>query len=61
MIKLNLYEHEELYKELLSRGFVHYCNTDGCYNRCTYTELKNSDDVLTIIRKYINMTNEVLN
>lgn len=61
MVKLNLYEHDELYKELLSCGLVHYCNTDGLYNRCTYTELKNSDEVLTIIRKYINMTNEVLN
>ena len=61
MVKLNLYEHEELYKELLSMGLVHYCNTDGLYNRCTYSELKNDEMVLQLIRKYINMTNEVLN
>lgn len=61
MVKLNLYEHEELYKELLASGLVHYCNTDGVYNRCTYTELKNDEKVLQIIRKYINITKEVLN
>lgn len=61
MVKFNLIDHDELYKELLINGLVHYCNTDGLYNRCTYSELKNSDEVLTIIRKYINMTNEVLN
>ena len=61
MIKLNLYDHEQLYKDLLSLGFVHYCNTDGLYNRCTYSELKNSEEVLQIIRKYINITNELTN
>lgn len=61
MIKLNLLDHDELYKELLFNGCVDYCNTDGLYNRCVYTELKNSEKVLQIIRKYINMTYEVLN
>lgn len=59
MVKLNLYEHDELYKELLVNGLVHYCNTDGCYNRCTYSEIKNDEKVLQIIRKYINITNEI--
>lgn len=60
MLKLNLYEHEELYKELLYNGLVHYCNTDGLYNRCTYTEIKNSPDVLKIISKYIDNTSSLL-
>lgn len=61
MVRYNLYEHEELYKELLFNGLVDFCNTDGIYNRCTYTELKKSDKVLQIIEKYIKMSNEVLN
>lgn len=60
MIRLNLYEHEELYKELLSLGLVHYCNTDGLYNRCTYSELKNDKKVLQVIKKYVKKTLELI-
>ena len=51
MIKLNLFNHKELYKELLANDLVYYCNTDGRYNRCTYTEIKNDEKVLHIIEK----------
>lgn len=61
MVKLNLVEHDELIKELMIKGLVHYCNTDGTYNRCTYTEIKNSNEVLQIIEKYVNLSLEVLN
>ena len=61
MVKLNLYDHEELYKELLINGLVHYCNTDGLYNRCTYSELKNDEKVLQIIEKYVNNSNRLTN
>lgn len=61
MVKLNLIDHEELYKELLASGLVYYCNTDGLYNRCTYSEIQNIEKVLQIIKKYVNVTNEVIN
>lgn len=60
MIKLNLYNHTDLLKELIYENCVLYNNTDGLYNRCTYTELKISDKVLTLINKYINITNELI-
>ena len=61
MIKYNLLDHDELYKELLKNGLVEFCNTDGLYNRCTYCEIKNSEKVLQIIEKYVINTNKVIN
>lgn len=61
MVKYNLLDHDELYKELLKNGLVEFCNTDGLYNRCTYCEIKNSEKVLQIIEKYVNNTNKVIN
>lgn len=60
MLKLNLFEHDSLYKELIANDLVEFCNTDGLYNRCTYCELKNSDDVLKIVQKYIDNTKKLL-
>ena len=60
MIRLNLYNHTELFKELIKNDCVLYNNTDGLYNRCTYTELKNSEKTLTIIKEFINITNELI-
>lgn len=59
-IKLNLYNHQDLYKELCSLGLVLFCNTDGQYNRVTYSEIKNTDEVLNVINKYVNMTNDLI-
>ena len=56
ILKFNLYNHQELFKELVSAGLVHFCNTDGIYNRCTYCEIKNDEKVLTLIEKYVNIT-----
>ncbi len=61
MIKLNIYDQEELYKELVKENCVLFCNTDGLYNRVTYSELKNSKKVLQIIQKYVNMSLELIN
>lgn len=60
MVKLNLLDHDDLYKELISFGLVEYCNTDGLYNRCTYCEIKNCPETLEIIKKYIDRTNLLL-
>ena len=61
MLKYNLYNHQELFKELISADLVHFCNTDGLYNRCTYVELKNSDEVLKLIEKYVNISSDLEN
>lgn len=60
MIKLNLFDNEQLFKDLINAGMVEFCNTDGRYNRCTYCELKNEEKVLEIIKKYIDNTNNLL-
>lgn len=60
MVKFNLLDHEELYKELLYYGYVEFCNTDGLYNRCTYCEIKNCPAVLQIIEKYVNNTSKFI-
>ena len=59
MIKYNLYKHEELFKELVSNDLVEFINTDGKYNRCTYCEIKNSNEVLKLIEKYVNLSNDL--
>lgn len=59
IVKLNLYDHDEIYKELISLGLVDFCNTDGLYNRCTYTELKKDKKVLQVLQNYINLTLEL--
>ena len=56
MIKYNLLDHKELFKELISEDLVEYCNTDGLYNRCTYCEIKNDEKVLKLIEKYVNLS-----
>ena len=56
ILKFNLYNHQELFKELVSADLVHFCNTDGVYNRCTYCEIKNDKKVLTLIEKYVNQS-----
>lgn len=61
MLKYNLYNHQELFKELIAADLVHFCNTDGVYNRCTYVELKNSDEVLKLIDKYVTLSNDLEN
>lgn len=61
IVKLNLYDHDEIYKELIACGLVDFCNTDGLYNRVTYTELKKDDKVLQVLEKYVNNTNRLLN
>ena len=47
--------------ELSSSDCVLNVNSDGLYNRCTYTELKKCDLSLQIILKYSNMTMALLN
>lgn len=59
MLRMNLYNHKELFKELIFNGCVLYNNTDGLYNRCTYTEIKNDKKTLQIIEKYINITKDL--
>lgn len=61
MIKYNLYKHEELFKELISADLIEFINTDGKYNRCTYCEIKNSDQVLKLIEKYVNLSIDLEN
>lgn len=61
IVKYNLLNHDYLIKELMENGLLEYCNTDGLYNRCTYCEIKNKEEVLTIIEKYVNNTNRLLN
>ena len=59
MLKYNLYKHEELFKELVANDLVEFINTDGKYNRCTYCEIKNSDQVLKLIDKYVTLSNDL--
>ena len=59
MIKYNLYDHKELFKELISQDLVEFCNTDGVYNRCTYCELKNDEKVLKLIEKYVSLSSDL--
>ena len=59
MLKYNLYKHEELFKELVANDLVEFINTDGKYNRCTYCEIKNSDEVLQLIEKYVTLSNDL--
>lgn len=61
MLKYNLYEHQELFKELVANDLVEFINTDGKYNRCTYCEIKNDDKVLTLIDKYVNLSEDLKN
>ena len=61
MLKFNLYNHQELFKELVAADLVHFCNTDGVYNRCTYCEIKNDEEVLKLIQKYVNFSNDLEN
>ena len=61
MLKYNLFDHTELFRELISKDLVHFCNTDGLYNRCTYCEIKNDDEVLKIIEKYVRLSNDLEN
>ena len=61
MLKYNLFDHTELFQELISKDLVHFCNTDGLYNRCTYCEIKNDDEVLKIIEKYVRLSNDLEN
>lgn len=60
-IRYNLYNHKELYKELIANDCVLFCNTDGLYNRVTYCEIKSCEKSLQIIEKYINITNGIIN
>ena len=61
MLKYNLYNHQELFKELIAQDLVEFCNTDGLYNRCTYCEIKNDDKVLQLIEKYVNLSIDLEN
>lgn len=61
MLKYNLYNHQELFKELIAQDLVEFCNTDGVYNRCTYCEIKNDDKVLKLIEKYVNLSTDLEN
>lgn len=60
MLKYNLYNHTELFKELVAYDLVEFINTDGKYNRCTYCEIKNDDKVLELIEKYVSASEELL-
>lgn len=60
MVRLNLLDHTDLFKELILNDCVLYNNTDGLYNRCTYTEIKKCEKTLQIISKYVNLTEEFL-
>lgn len=59
MIKYNLYDHKELFKELIAQDLVEFCNTDGLYNRCTYCEIKKDEKVLQLIEKYVNLSSDL--
>lgn len=59
MEKYNLYNHQDLFKELIAADLVEFCNTDGLYNRCTYCEIKNDEKVLQIIEKYVNLSEDL--
>lgn len=61
MLKFNLIDHTDLVKELISADLVHFCNTDGLYNRCTYCEIKNDDEVLKLIEKYAILSSDLQN
>lgn len=61
ILKFNLYNHQELFKELIAADLVHFCNTDGVYNRCTYCEIKNDEEVLKLIEKYVKFSNDLEN
>lgn len=61
MLKYNLYNHQELFKELIAHDLVEFCNTDGIYNRCTYCEIKNDEKVLKLIEKYVNLSSDLEN
>lgn len=61
MLKYNLYNHQELFRELISQDLVEFCNTDGLYNRCTYCEVKNDENVLKLIEKYVNLSSDLEN
>lgn len=60
IVRYNLLDHDDLIKELMQKGLIEYLNTDGLYNRCTYCEIKNNDEVLTIIEKYVNNTSKLI-
>lgn len=59
ILKYNLYNHQELFKELIAQDLVEFCNTDGLYNRCTYCEIKNDEKVLEIINKFVDVSEEL--
>lgn len=61
MIRFNLYDNKKLIQDLIQRDLVLFTNTDGQYNRCTYLEIKKSDEVLKLLSDYDNISNEIKN
>lgn len=59
MVKLNLYNHQELFKELISNDLVEFCNSNGLYNRVIYSEIKNDENVLKLIDKYVMLSEDL--
>lgn len=59
MLKYNLYNHTDLFQELIDMDLVEFCNTDGIYNRCTYCEIKKDEKVLKLIEKYVNVSEDL--
>lgn len=52
MLKFNFKENELVLKDLIQYGFVQHLNTDGLYRRCTYIELSNDKNILTMLSDY---------
>lgn len=59
IMKYNLFNHTELFQELIALDLVEFCNTDGKYNRCTYCEIKNDEKVLKLIEKYVMLSEDL--